>query len=419
DPENNIMNIFCGIKLISLCAAAALLVQIAVANPSCKPRGVGDEGFTVSLYRYPYANLSAGAEQCYSDRYNDHFFDDNGYYHSFFNNFYPDYGFIGSANGITNLTMDLEVTEECTPTLGKLPSNYNFQEEFDISNFTMHIQGYYYAEMSGEYTIMAETGDAAYLALNFTSYDCCGVTQPYIVPSGKWPPFGDYDSTIIEADYQFKIVVYLQGGSYYSFEMVYVNMDSSASFNIGYKDPTGEFHNDFTGRVFQFEAEPEECPIGDSVYRTSLVSSYSGGPSGTSTTTGTSVGSDGYGTIRTTYTIFEYDAIETLSSSSAPSASSSAPSASSSKPSSSFSAPSASSSAPSASSSASSANSSTSSASSRSSFSSSGLIPSNGTVSSGTSINPSESSYLSSTDEPITSNSSNESIDTYTSETST
>lgn len=59
------MNIFCGIKLILTWAAAAVVLQTAEANPSCKPRGVGPEGFTMSLYRYPYANLSTGADQCY------------------------------------------------------------------------------------------------------------------------------------------------------------------------------------------------------------------------------------------------------------------------------------------------------------------------------------------------------------------
>lgn len=170
------MNIFCGIKLILTWAAAAVVLQTAEANPSCKPRGVGPEGFTMSLYRYPYANLSTGADQCYSDRINEgpyigsYIEDDN--YIPFTG--YSDYGLIGSASGITNLTMDLQVSEKCTPTLGKLPSNFNFQEEFDISNFTMVIKGYFYAETTGDYTIILKADDWADFGFNFTGYDCCG-----------------------------------------------------------------------------------------------------------------------------------------------------------------------------------------------------------------------------------------------------
>ena len=374
------MKIFSGTKLISIwAAAAALVLQTAGANPSCKPRGVGDDGFTVSLYRYPYADLSAGADQCYSDRYKDDIYDDQGKYLGFPG--YSDYGFIGSASGVTNLTMDLPVSEKCTPTLGRLPANFNFEDEFDISNFTMHIQGFYYAETSGYYTVMGETDDFGTFAFNFTGYDCCGLSQ-YPEEWPYWPSPGDYEYIQTNSEngpgsQKFSVKAYLQAGSYYLFDVFYVNKDASAFFSLTYTDPSGELHTDYTGNVFQFAEKPSECPIGEDVYITSLVSSYSGGPSGTSTVTGTSVGDDGYGTIRTTYTVFEYDVIETSSGSSAPSASSSAPSVSSSS------------------------------------------ISSNETISSYTSIKSSESSYLSFTNEPITSNSSNESIDTYPSETST
>ncbi|KAG0654096.1 hypothetical protein C6P45_003540, partial [Maudiozyma exigua] len=310
------MKIFSGPKLISIWVAAAVVFRVVGANPSCKPRGVGSEGFTMSLYRYPYADFSAGADQCFSDRNNEGSYNEKGNYIGFSN--YSDYGLIGSASGITNLTMDLEVTETCTPTLGKLPPNFNFQEEFDISNFTMHIKGYFYAETSGEYNVIVEADDWADFAFDFTSYDCCGLTK--YPESGEWPYWpqpGSYWNFFVQSQWngpgKTQQPAYLQGGSYYIFDIFYVNKDASAFFSLSYTDPSGALHTDFTGNVFQFTEQPADCPIGDDVYITSLVSSYSGGPSGTSTATGTSVGSDGYGTIRTTYTVFEYDAIKTSS----------------------------------------------------------------------------------------------------------
>ena len=254
----------------------------------CKPRSVGTAGFDMSLYGYGYYNPAAGPGWCFSSEYEKYDYQHGGYLTYSGGNF-------GSATGITDVSLAIYPPELCTPYVGTLPPNFNYNEEFTISNFTMLLTGYFRPEVSGNYTFTLKADDLAYLSFGAgNAFDCCGETESVSDPGG-------FDLIVIwrAADDMSGTVTYnLEAGVYYPLRLLYANRDFYGVLSLTFEDPLGVVHNDFTDHIFQFPDEVEGCA--NEVKTTTIV--WTGTYTTTySTTVYTSIGTDGFGTVETIY----------------------------------------------------------------------------------------------------------------------
>lgn len=265
-------------------------IRLVLATKGCKPRGIGTEGFDMSLYHYGYADIVAGPGYCFSDEYQSYQYMHGGYvtYEG---------GLFGTANGIINLNLEIQVAECCTPILGELPPNYNYDGKLTVSNFTMLLTGYFYAEISGDYTFNLVADDLAYLSFGAgDAFDCCGMKNSVTDPGG-------FNLIVIwksESDKSGSITFTLNGGVYYPIRLLYTNRDYAGELSLTYTEPSGIHHSDFAGRVYQFPDIKEGCAneaeYTTTTWRDSYTTTYS-------TSSFTSIGSNGFGTIETIYYI--------------------------------------------------------------------------------------------------------------------
>ncbi|KAG0653576.1 hypothetical protein C6P45_003806, partial [Maudiozyma exigua] len=247
--------------------------------------------------------LEATDGVCYSDEYKTDEYRHGGY---------ATYGggLIGKAKGVTNVTLNFDTNEKCKVTTGHLPSNFNYDEEITVSNFTMLLTGYLYAEETGYYTIAAY-GDSVFV--NFpsgTPVDCCGNPKPE--PNPEIGVFGTGGERGSNGPFYSPN---LEGGFYYPITILYTNKNfDDFKFFVGKNPDVGGLVRLLPSAIFQLPDGKDSCPNEVSFDETSWTGTFR---RTYSTTSFTSIGSDGYGTIETTYYI------------QTPSASSSAPSASS------------------------------------------------------------------------------------------
>ena len=242
----------------------------------------------MSLYGYGYYNPAAGPGWCFSSEYEKYDYQHGGYltYSG---------GKFGSATGITDVSLAIYPPELCTPHVGTLPSNFNYNEEFTISNFTMLLTGYFRPEMSGNYTFTLKADDLAYLSFGAgNAFDCCGETESVSDPGG-------FDLIVVwrAADDMSGTVTYdLQAGVYYPLRLLYANRDYYGVLSLTFQDPNGVVHNDFTDHIYQFPDEALGCAneiqTTTNVWTGTYTTTYS-------TSVFTSVGTDGFGTVETIY----------------------------------------------------------------------------------------------------------------------
>ena len=266
------------------------LLKFTNAAQGCKPRGQGTEGFDMSLYHYDYYDPAAGPGFCFSSEYQSHDYMHGGYVTWAG-------GLFGTSSKITDLALDFKLPELCTITNGTLPDNFNYAEEFTISNFTMLLTGYFYAEMTGDYNFQLEADDLAYLSFGAgNAFDCCGMEQSVTDPDA-------FDLIVIwkdTDDLSGNVTFSLNEGVYYPLRLLYTNRDFYGVLSLKYTDPSGVLHSDFSDQIFQFPDSPGGCA--NDVHYTTTV--WTGTYTTTySTTVFTSIGSDGYGTIETIYYI--------------------------------------------------------------------------------------------------------------------
>ena len=266
------------------------LLKFTNAAQGCKPRGQGTEGFDMSLYHYDYYDPAAGPGFCFSSEYQSHDYMHGGYVTWAG-------GLFGTSSKITDLALDFKLPELCTITNGTLPDNFNYAEEFTISNFTMLLTGYFYAEMTGNYNFQLEADDLAYLSFGAgNAFDCCGMEQSVTDPDA-------FDLIVIwkdTDDLSGNVTFSLNEGVYYPLRLLYTNRDFYGVLSLKYTDPSGVLHSDFSDQIFQFPDSPGGCA--NDVHYTTTV--WTGTYTTTySTTVFTSIGSDGYGTIETIYYI--------------------------------------------------------------------------------------------------------------------
>ena len=268
----------------------ALICQVSYAAQGCKPHNVRNEGFDMNLYHYEYYNTSLPMGWCFSSEYQKYDYQHGGYV-TFGG------GLFASTTGVTEVSLDIYPPDLCTPYVGNLPANFHYDEEFTISNFTMLLTGYFRPSMTGYYMFNLTADDLAYLSFgDGNAFDCCGEEASVTDPDA-------FDLIVIwqsATDMSGNVTYYLEENIYYPIRLLYANRDYYGVLHLTYTDPDGVLHDDFTDHIYQADDQVGGCANHVAYTTTEWTGTYT---TTYSTTVYTRTGSDGFGTIETTYFI--------------------------------------------------------------------------------------------------------------------
>lgn len=186
------------------------------------PQGAMYDGFEVSYYHYPL-KLTDGTDSCfyYDDTYTKEEYQYGGY---------ETYGggLIGKSSGVTNVSFYANLISNCSyPVPGLLPENYNYDQEITLTNFSMLITGYFYAEKTGEYKFNLDyIDDLSYLNIGAgKAFDCCQKEASVSNPS----PF---DLSVIWPYASNSATTNLLGGYYYPLRIFFINRQGIGALEI-------------------------------------------------------------------------------------------------------------------------------------------------------------------------------------------
>jgi len=267
---------------------STVIVRTANAAEGCKPQSVGTQGFDMSLYHYPFDDASSSS--CYSNYYQSSEFQHGGY--ETFGG-----GLFGTATDIDDVTLDLKLNVHCKEVMGGLPENFHYGDTMSVSNFTMLLTGYFYAQESGHYTFNLVADDLAYLSFGAgNAFECCDEEGTVSDPEA-------FDLIVIwKADNNMSgsVSYNLEAGVYYPIRLLYANRDYHGTLELSFEDPHGDVHTNFDDHIYQFKDEPEGCPNNIHTSTTQWTGSFT---STFSTTVYTTTGSDGHATTETLYIV--------------------------------------------------------------------------------------------------------------------
>ncbi|KAG0683192.1 hypothetical protein C6P41_003313 [Kluyveromyces marxianus] len=267
----------------SLLLHTFLLIFLPLSNANsvngCAPKKDSPvKGFDISYYHYPMIPRK-GSNKCFT-------FDPVYVQYSYLHGDYQTYGggLLGTSKGVTDLSFSLGERDSCNPPVnGKLPANYNFNDPITITNFSMLITGYFYAQKSGEYEFSLDyVDDLSYVNIGAgKAFDCChkqiSVTDP-----------GPFDLSTIWPKTSDTATVTLFEGFYYPLRIFYINRQSLAELKISFKDPDGIVHHNFDGYIYSVP-DGHECPA---IVTTTTIP-WTGTFTSTYTTQSTITGADG------------------------------------------------------------------------------------------------------------------------------
>ncbi|GMM55126.1 hypothetical protein DAKH74_017420 [Maudiozyma humilis] len=276
--------------LSALLLLSTYFISTAHATEGCRPLTQGTKGFDLSLYHYPFSDMTAGAGKCYSNDYQTTEYQQGGY--ATFGG-----GLFGTAEGIEDLSLDIKLNSHCRPVKGDLPSNYNYAEQIDVSNFTMLLTGYFMPQETGKYTFTLYADDLAYMSFGAgNAFDCCGMEESVSDPEA-------FDLIVIwksNDNYSGQVSYTLEGGVYYPLRILFANRDYHSFLKLTFEDPNGNVYTDFTNHIFQFPDEADGCPNNIKETTTVWSETYT---STTATSVYITTGTDGIVTTETLYVI--------------------------------------------------------------------------------------------------------------------
>ena len=276
--------------LSALLLLSTYFISTAHATEGCRPLTQGTKGFDLSLYHYPFSDMTAGAGKCYSNDYQTTEYQQGGY--ATFGG-----GLFGTAEGIEDLSLDIQLNSHCRPVKGNLPSNYNYADQIDVSNFTMLLTGYFMPQETGTYKFTLYADDLAYMSFGAgNAFDCCGMEESVSDPEA-------FDLIVLwksNNDYSGQVSYTLEGGVYYPLRILFANRDYHSFLKLTFEDPNGNVYTDFTNHIFQFPDEADGCPNNIKETTTVWSETYT---STTATSVYITTGTDGIVTTETLYVI--------------------------------------------------------------------------------------------------------------------
>lgn len=258
-----------------LTASVALARVVSAAElPGCLPPKTSlKPGFTVDIYEYPQVKKPDGSG-CYS--YVTSAYNNEEWYRSGYANMGR--GLIDTVTGVSDVTFFApELSTDCDKiTPSKLPPAYNYDKDISITNITLLITGYFYAEKTGSYTFtMLEVDNIGYFNIgDKDAFSCCQKSITINSP-GPYVPY----------EYTRSTTVNLVAGTYYPLRILYSNFGRGGTLNVPYTDPDGVTHKTFDGVAFS-AADGDYCPVPSTTTTVPWTGTYTTSETGLFTTTG-------------------------------------------------------------------------------------------------------------------------------------
>ena len=196
------------------------------------PEGSLYDGFDISYYHYPL-KLTDGTDACY-------YYDDTYTQEEYQYGGYVTYGggIIGQSSGVTNLSFYTNLQSVCSyPVSALLPDNYHYDQQLTLTNFSMLITGYFYAQKTGEYKFNIDyVDDLTYLNIGAgKAFGCCQKDDSVSNPS----PF---DLSLLWPDASNSATTTLLGGYYYPLRIFFINRQGIGALEVSFTDPDGVVH---------------------------------------------------------------------------------------------------------------------------------------------------------------------------------
>lgn len=249
----------------------------AESIPGCAPnKNSVSKGFDVSYYHYPLIPRK-GDPKCFDF---DPIYTQDSYLHGGYQTYGG--GLLGTSHAVVDLSFKSNINDRCSlPTKANMPTNYNYNQPITLTNFSMLITGYFYAQKSGSYEFMLDVDDLAYVNIGAGSaFDCCNREISVSDP-------GPFDLSAIWPASKKSATVNLSEGFYYPLRIFYINRQGIAGLSVSFRDADGIIHENFDGYIYS-APDGNECPA----IATTTTIPWTGTITSTYTTISTITGSD-------------------------------------------------------------------------------------------------------------------------------
>ena len=266
-------------RRLLLQALFTIIVSLGNAEsiPGCAPnKNSVSKGFDVSYYHYPLIPRK-GNPKCFDF---DPIYTQDSYLHGGYQTYGG--GLLGTSHAVVDLSFKSNINDRCSlPTKANMPTNYNYNQPITLTNFSMLITGYFYAQKSGSYEFMLDVDDLAYVNIGAGSaFDCCNREISVSDP-------GPFDLSAIWPASKKSATVNLSEGFYYPLRIFYINRQGIAGLSVSFKDADGIIHENFDGYIYS-APDGNECPA----IATTTTIPWTGTITSTYTTISTITGSD-------------------------------------------------------------------------------------------------------------------------------
>ncbi|KAL2706743.1 Flocculation protein FLO9 [Kluyveromyces marxianus] len=266
-------------RRLLLQALFTIIVSLGNAEsiPGCAPnKNSVSKGFDVSYYHYPLIPRK-GNPKCFDF---DPIYSQDSYLHGGYQTYGG--GLLGTSHAVVDLSFKSNINDRCSlPTKANMPTNYNYNQPITLTNFSMLITGYFYAQKSGSYEFMLDVDDLAYVNIGAGSaFDCCNREISVSDP-------GPFDLSAIWPASKKSATVNLSEGFYYPLRIFYINRQGIAGLSVSFKDADGIIHENFDGYIYS-APDGNECPA----IATTTTIPWTGTITSTYTTISTITGSD-------------------------------------------------------------------------------------------------------------------------------
>ncbi|SSD62028.1 uncharacterized protein SCODWIG_03790 [Saccharomycodes ludwigii] len=169
-------------------------------------------------------------------------------------------GLLGETNGATSLNYNFTppINNLCLAQEASLPAGFNYDQQITLTNWTFVATAYFLPTISGNYNFtLGYVDDYAIFSIGGgTAYDCCmqdstpATSQSYQIYS-QWNFTGPTGINNIQVD--------LVAGIFYPIRILHYNIGNKGAITVGYTDPNGEYHDDWTNAIYTLPDSDEVC----------------------------------------------------------------------------------------------------------------------------------------------------------------
>lgn len=164
---------------------------------------------------------------------------------------------VGSVEGIADINFNIDLPDDATLRYGEV-----YGTPISVSNFSLELTGYFYAEETGYYEVLFFATDDAVVFFFGTdsAFECCHSSE--LSQNANFADQVIYTTGSIDddgRDFFASRYRYLQGGFYYPTRIAYTQIETYAYLNLTVTTPSGKRLRTFEDTVYQFDEKNSNC----------------------------------------------------------------------------------------------------------------------------------------------------------------